>query len=139
MTRGFIKYFLILYVFLFCATGLVPALLQKPGSYLQPAKSFTESVQSELRSSEQVRAVITRLPLAGTERRTNRLVASENEVQEDCFSSKKGITKYTSLGAAFAFFFQPSSNTLRGVFDAFTNVPNSLLNKVYLLIRVFRI
>ncbi len=139
MTRDFIKYFLILYVFLFCATGLMPALLQKSGSYHQSAKSFTESVQSELRSPEQVRAVLTRLPLAGTERRTTRLLANENEVQEDYFSSKKGIIKYTSTAAAFAFVFQPSSNILRGVFVSFTDVPDSLSNKVYLLIQVFRI
>lgn len=138
MTRGFIKYFLILFVFFFSATGLGSAFVQKPGSNNPSAESIKVPVHSGLRSFEQVRTVFTRLPLAGSERRSDRFVADENEVEEDHLS-KKGVTRYTSLASAFAFVFLPSATIHSGVFAPFKDYPGSLSNKVYLLLRVFRI
>jgi alcohol dehydrogenase YqhD (iron-dependent ADH family) len=137
MIRGFFKYFSFLLFFLFGATGIVPALSQTPGRY--PAEKSAVLVQDIPESSEQVHAVITRLPAAGSERRTNSLLASENKVPEESLSSKKGSPKYTSLAAAFAFVFLPSLNIARGVFGTYPDLTVNLSNKVYLLIRVFRI
>lgn len=138
MTRGFIKYFLILFVFFICATGLVPALLQKPGSNHHASTSIHATSHNSLREAVEVRAVITRPPLSGNERRTVRFLADENEVEED-YLSRKGISKYTSSGAAFAVVFQPSLTILRRLFLVSGSIPDGLFNKVYLLIQVFRI
>lgn len=138
MIGDFFKYCLILFVFSFCTTGLVPALLKNSSSSPQSAKSFNVSVNNSFRNAELMQAVITRAPLAGSARRTDQFVVNENEVEED-YLSRKGISKYTSSGAAFAVVFQPSLTILRRLLFVYGSIPDGLFNKVYLLIQVFRI